>query len=262
MKKPLSRRTFLKGSGVCLALPWLEAMSRGSYVWADATDESVKRFFAFFTPNGFNMNHFWPTAPGTLSTSSLTGTSLSALSSHHQKLLILKGLDNYAAAHQGDGNGDHARGTAAFLTCTHPLKSEDTLFNGPSLDQLLAAAMQNITQFASLEIGTDGGGNGGDCDSGYSCAYTRNIAWKPSGVAGTSAIPVAKEVHPRMLFDRLFGGIDPNETAQQIEKRKRRKQSLLDFVLEDAAQLKTQLGAADNLKVDQYMNGIRRLNFD
>lgn len=260
MIKVLPRRTFLKGAGICIALPWLEAMSKGSKVWADATDTPIKRFLGVYTPNGFNMNHFWPSGPtGALSSSAFNDSSLAALAPYHEKLLILKGLDNYAAAHQGDGPGDHARGTATFLTCTHPLKSEDALFNGPSVDQLLAQQMQNITQFRSLEAGTDGGGNGGGCDSGYSCAYSRNISWKTSSVAGASAIPVAKEVHPRMLFDRLFGGVDPNETAQEIEKRKRRKQSLLDFVLEDAAHLKTQLGAADNLKIDQYMSGIREV---
>ena len=260
MKKTLPRRTFLKGAGVCIALPWLEAMSNGSKVWADATDTPMKRFLGIYTPNGFNMSHFWPTTtPGALTPAALGTSSLAALSPYYEKLLLLKGLDNYAAASQGDGPGDHARGTATFLTCTHPFKSEDTLFNGPSIDQLLAQEMQNVTQFSSLEVGTDGGGNGGGCDSGYSCAYSRNISWKPSTSEGTSAIPVAKEVHPRMLFDRLFGNFDPDETAQEIEKRKRRKQSLLDFVLEDANQLKTQLGTSDNLKLDQYMTGIREI---
>ena len=195
MKKFLSRRAFLKGAGVSIALPWLEAMSNGSKVWADSTDTTARRFFALYTPNGFNMNHFWPIAgTGALTLSSLNGSSLSALGPYFEKLLILKGLDNYAAAAQGDGNGDHARGTATFLTCTHPLKSEDNLFNGPSVDQLISQQMQSTTQFRSLEIGTDGGGNGGGCDSGYSCAYSRNISWKPASTAETSAIPVAKEV--------------------------------------------------------------------
>ena len=260
MTRVLPRRTFLKGAGACLALPWLEAMSRGSKVWADDGDAPVKRFFAFYSPNGFNMDHFWPTgAVGNLSATTLEGSSLEGLSAHTQKLLVLKGLDNYAAAHQGDGNGDHARGTATFLTCTHPLKSEDTLFNGPSVDQLLAQNFQNVTQFGSIEAGTDGGGNGGGCDSGYSCAYSRNISWRPSEVAGASAVPMSKEVHPRMLFDRLVGVVDPSATAEEVERRKRRKQSLLDFVLEDATRLKTQLGAADKLKVDQYMTGIREI---
>ncbi|MEE2789372.1 MAG: DUF1552 domain-containing protein, partial [Myxococcota bacterium] len=152
---------------------------------------------------------------------------------------------------QGDGPGDHARGTATFLTCVHPLKHASNLLIGPSIDQLIARTYDGQTRFSSLEIGCEGGGNANACDSGYSCAYSRNIAWRDA------TTPLPKETNPRLLFERLFGGVDPNATAEARALRKRRKQSVLDFVLADASALRSGLGGSDRARLDNYMSGIR-----
>ena len=253
----------LKGLGTAIALPWLDAMSWGSRAYAQDPADEAKRFLALYTPNGFNMDHFWPdlSASGALTQASLESSSLAALVPVMANLLVVKGLDNYAGSAQGDGPGDHARGTCTMLTCSHPNKSESDLFIGPSVDQLIAEHLSGLTQFASLEVGVDGGVNTGVCDSGYSCAYSRNISWKPqtsgSGNDPLSALPSPKETNPRLLFDRLFGGFDPSQSEEQIARRKLYKQSILDFVREDAKQLQKKLGPSDVAHLDQYLSGIR-----
>jgi hypothetical protein len=107
------------------------------------------------------------------------------------------------------------------------------------------------TKFASLEIGCERGGMAGDCDSGYSCAYSSSISWR------SESTPVAKEVDPRLVFERLFGVSDPSETEASRYRRNRYNQSILDFVAEDAARLKRQLGQQDQRKLDEYFASVR-----
>jgi hypothetical protein len=108
-------------------------------------------------------------------------------------------------------------------------------------------------RFPSLVLGAEGGGNAGGCDSGYSCAYSRNISW----IDGTT--PAAKETNPRSVFNRLFGSNDSELTADRKRKQKLYRTSILDFVKDDATRLQSKLGAADNLKLDEYLAGVREL---
>ena len=248
--RSLSRRAVLRGLGASLTLPWLETFN------APAWGQSMslpKRFFTYYTPNGYNMSQFWPSQVGAITTESLQGTALSALAPYAQKLLLINGLNNHPATSQGDGPGDHARGTSTSLSCVHPLKSADELSLGTSVDQYLATIWGNETSIASLELGCEGGGNAGSCDSGYSCAYSRNIAWSDAQT------PLPKEVNPRLLFNRLFGTLDPNQSPEAIAERQRRRQSVLDFVLADAQQLRTQVSVSDQHRVDSFLTGIRDL---
>lgn len=165
---------------------------------------------------------------------------------------VITGLANRPA--RPDGPGDHASGTGAFLTAAHPFKTESTnIRNGISLDQVFANAWRERTRFASLELGTDGGGASGNCDSGYSCAYARNIAW------ASPTQPLTKETNPLLVFDRLFGGLDPSLSAEAVARRRRLRQSVLDAVKEDTATLKPKLGATDQRKLDEYFTGVREL---
>ncbi|MBL8941036.1 MAG: DUF1552 domain-containing protein [Archangium sp.] len=253
MSFSLSRRTLLRGAGASLALPWLEAMLP-SFVRAQNVTPP-KRFLAFYVPCGIRMNRFTPTATG--STWALPSI-LSSLGARGQDpsvqsdVNVITGLSNRPA--RPDGPGDHASGTGAFITARHPFKTESTnIRNGISLDQVFANAWRGQTRFASLETGTDGGGASGNCDSGYSCAYARNISW------ASETQPLAKETNPQVLFDRLFGGLDPNQSQQLVEKRKRLKQSVLDAVKADADGLKPKLGKTDQRKLDEYLTGVREL---
>lgn len=252
-KTTLSRRSFLAGAGAVLALPWLEALNGNSLISkAYAQNAEIqKRFLGFYVPNGFNMNRFWPTASGSLTPSSIMGTSLEPLSQHLDDLLLIQGLDNHAASSQGDGPGDHARGTSTFLTCVHPYKHASEVRIGTSMDQLLANHYQGQTRFTSLEIGCEGGGNENACDSGYSCAYSRNISWRDA------TTPLPKETSPRLLFQRLFGVVDPNATPEARARRRRQRLSVLDFVMADASALQQNLGREDQNRLESYMDGLR-----
>ena len=131
------------------------------------------------------------------------------------------------AEHRG---GDHARAMAAFLTGRQPRKTNGAdIRAGISVDQLAATRVGNATRFASLEIGCEGGRQSGNCDSGYSCAYSSNISWRGE------ATPMPKEVNPRLVFDRLFAGSVRSETSQSQARREHYNRSILDFVSDDAS---------------------------
>ncbi len=248
----LSRRTLLRGLGTALALPSLEIMLPTR---AYAQSMQPKRFVAFYVPCGIRMNRWTPAATGANYALSSILSPLGAYNgqtSIQDDMLVLTGLANRLA--RPDGPGDHASGTGAFLTCAHPFKTNGAnISNGISFDQVLANAWRAQTRFGSLELGHDGGAASGDCDSGYSCAYARNIAW------ASATQPLAKETNPQAVFDRLFAGVDPNQTAAAVEKRKRYRQSVLDSVKEDTATLNGRLGATDKRKLGEYLNGVREL---
>lgn len=247
--KPLSRRTLLRGAGTLMALPALEAMLP-TRALAQAAPPP-RRFVGFYVPCGIHMPAWTPAATGAnwAPTQILQPLVDAGLKSD---VLILSGLANRPA--RPDGPGDHASGTGAFLTAAHPFKTAAAnIKNGISADQVVANALRQYTRFGSLELGIDGGGNSGDCDSGYSCAYATNIAW------ASDTQPIAKETNPQAVFDRLFGAVDPNQTAAAIQKRKLYKQSVIDSVKDDAARLQGQLGKTDKRKLDEYLSGVRQL---
>ncbi len=248
----LSRRTLLRGLGTALALPTLEAMLPGL---ARAQSMNPRRFVAFYVPCGIRMNRWTPAATGTSYALTSILTPLGASGSQpsiQEDTLVLTGLANRPA--RPDGPGDHASGTGAFITNAHPFKTNGAnIRNGISFDQVLANAWRGQTRFSSLELGIDGGAASGDCDSGYSCAYARNIAW------ASDTQPLAKETNPQSVFDRMFAGVDPNQTAGAVARRKLYRQSVLDAVKEDSASLKTRLGVTDKRKMDEYLTGVRDL---
>ncbi|HEY0880755.1 MAG TPA: DUF1552 domain-containing protein [Archangium sp.] len=249
----LSRRTLLRGLGTLLALPTLEAMLPG--VAQAQSMARPKRFVAFYVPCGIRMNRWTPAATGASWTPSSILQPIGAYDGQASIIpdtLVLTGLANRPA--RPDGPGDHASGTGAFITVAHPFKTNGAnISNGISFDQVLANAWRGQTRFSSLELGVDGGGASGDCDSGYSCAYARNIAW------ASATQPLAKETNPQAVFDRLFAGVDPNQTAAAVAKRKLYRQSVLDAVKEDTVALQGKVGATDKRKLDEYFTGVREL---
>ena len=116
---------------------------------------------------------------------------------------------------------------------------------------MLAQHYAGQTRFSSVEIGCEGGGNAGACDSGYSCAYQRNISWQDAQT------PLPKETNPRLLFQRLFGGFDPSLSGEVRDRAHRRRMSVLDFVLDDAQRLQRRLGQEDRRRLDDYMTSVR-----
>jgi len=245
---PLPRRTFLKGAGLAMALPMLEAMGPRSAFAAPAVAAPRRMAYVFF-PNGAIIPDWKPTGEGK---DFQFGKTMQSLEPMRQKLLVLSGLAQDNARAKGDGPGDHARSAAAFLTGAHPAKTAGAdIRNGISVDQLAAEHLGAQTRLPSLEIGIESGRNAGQCDSGYSCAYSNAISWK------TPTTPMAKEIQPKLVFERLFGG-----GKEDIESRKKRdalRLSILDMVSEDASKLRTKLGNTDRRKLDEYFNSVREL---
>ena len=246
---PISRRTILRGLGTAVALPWLEAMGP---IARAATATAPRRLAFFYVPNGIHMPRWTPGSVGALEELPAILRPLDGLKS---ELLVLSGLTQDGARAHGDGPGDHARSMASFLTGMHPKKTAGLgLKAGVSVDQVAAAHLGRGTKLPSIELGIDRGAQAGNCDSGYSCAYSSNISWR------SESTPMAKEVDPRLAFERLFADqLRPGETAAARAKRDRSRKSVLDFVAEDARQLQGRLGRNDRQKVDEYLSSVREL---
>ncbi len=247
----VGRRTFLRGVGAAIALPMLEsALPLGAVEAATASAAASPTRLAFlYVPNGVHMPNWKPQTTGT--DFDLPKT-LAPLEKFRQDLTVISGLAADKARANGDGAGDHARSAAAFLTGTQPVKSSGKdMRAGISVDQIAAKHWGHNTRFASLELGCEPGRLAGSCDSGYGCAYSHTLSWK------SPTQPLEKETNPALVFDRLFGG---GSTVEQLLSRQRRqhaRQSVLDFVADDARQLRKRLDTNDRRKVEQYLEGIR-----
>lgn len=243
----LSRRTFLRGTGAAIALPFLEAMwPRSARAQAAA---SARRFIAWFVPNGIHMADWTPANTGANYTLSPT---LAPLAPIRDEVLVLTGLANRPA--QVNVAGDHARGTGSFLTARTVRRTDGAdIENGISLDQRIANAIGAATSLPSLQLGTESGGSTGNCDSGYSCAYARNISW-----AGPQS-PLAKETNPASAFERLFQGAEVQLPPDELARRRLLRLSVLDTVTQDANRLRLELGSSDRQKLDEYLTGVRAL---
>jgi Protein of unknown function (DUF1552) len=248
----LSRRTVLRGLGVSVALPFLDAMRSSPLIAGSADEKSPPLRAAFlYVPNGVHMPAW---TPRSLGAAFELPPILEPLRPVKDDILILSGLTLNPARALGDGGGDHARAMASFLTGRHPRKTDGAdLRAGVSVDQAAAQQIGQKTRFPSLEVGCEGGKNAGECDHGYSCAYQSNLSWR------SETTPVAKQINPRLVFDRLFGG--PAETAVGEDRARadRRNKSILDFIGDDARQLSQALGTADRRKLDEYLTGVREL---
>lgn len=242
----LSRRTLLRGVGAAMALPLLESMVPRSAL-AAAAARPPTRIAWVFVPNGVNREAWTPDALGAGWAPSATLKPLQALRSD---VSVVRGLTLNAARPLGDGPGDHARSSAAFLTCAHPKKTDrEDIQVGVSADQVAAKELAGGTRFASLELGCDQGQRAGGCDSGYACAYVSSIAWRDA------ATPAPHETSPRAAFDRLFG--TPDQTALDAAAGRRRTTSILDAVSEDARRLSGRVGAADRRLLEAWSESVR-----
>ncbi|MCA8944544.1 MAG: DUF1552 domain-containing protein [Planctomycetes bacterium] len=240
-RRALSRRTFLRGSGALVALPWLDAM-----VPALAQPATPRRCMFLYAPNGKTMEDWRPKETGARFD---LPHLLEPLAKHRRRMLVLTGLDLDGGSAHGDGPGDHARAAASFLTTAHPRKTGGAdIHNGISIDQAIAQKIGDQTRFPSLELGLERGRPAGVCDSGYACAYTNNISWS------SPSTPVAKETNPREVFRRLFG--DAASRARMAKDNERRR-SVLDTVLEDTKTLARRLSRTDRARIDEYLDAVR-----
>jgi Protein of unknown function (DUF1552) len=250
-KRALPRRTFLKGAGAAIGLPLLDAM-----VPAFAAEApKAKRLGFVYLPNGVAKNFtgidYWtPKAKGKLSELS---TILAPLSPYRDRLTVISGIDQRVAeANAEDGaTGDHTKANAAWLTGVRCKRTEGADIEcGVSADQLAAQVLGKDTVLPSLELSIDLSVLAGMCDSAYSCVYLNTLSWS------TPTTPLPSENNPRVVFERLFGSGGTNE---QRAAQARQDRSILDFVGADFARLTRQVGPADRVQVDEYLESVREV---
>lgn len=255
--KPLSRRTMLKGLGVAMALPMLDIMSPtiGSSAFAKSSAATKAatptRMAMVFAPNGVNYDHWLPTGEGSRYKLSPT---LQPLEGVRQHINVMTGLTLDKARANGDGPGDHARSSATFLTGSQARKtSGNDIRLGISVDQFAAQQIGQHTRLPSLELGTEVGRRAGNCDSGYSCAYSQNVSWADEDS------PMPKQVDPAAVFEQMFGNIDKAQADAANQDRLRRRSSILDYVMQDTQRLERKMGHADRNKIDEFQTSIREI---
>jgi hypothetical protein len=179
---------------------------------------------------------------------------MAPLASVKDHLQIVGGLDHVNATPGPDGPGDHARASGTFLTGVRVKKTAGAdIHAGISIDQVAAQQIGHLTRFPSLELTCDAVRKAGSCDSGYSCAYQYNLAWR------SPTTPVAPEPNPRLLFERLFGAGSPGTRKQSLKLRQARQRSILDFVLDDVNDLQPNLANRDKQKLDEYLTSVREI---
>ncbi len=242
-KFPISRRTLLRGAGVTLALPWLEAMGAPSgKISPDGKTQAPVRMGFLYMPNGVNVKMWNPIGEGRDYQLSPTLEPLAGLK---DKTLVLSNLWN-AAANTGDG---HYVKESSILTGTTITKTMgvDLNMNGISLDQLAAQRTKNATPIPSLELGIEPIMTGVDTNVGYTRVYGCHIAWS------APTTPLAREINPRSVYQRLYNASKGGgNTAKQDVM-------LLDRVLKQGNELRSKLGTADKARVDEYFAILRSL---
>jgi hypothetical protein len=249
-RKHLSRRTFLRGAGALIGLPLLEAMTP-ALGWAQGAARVPPLRLGFvYVPNGMVMHNWTPAATGR----DFEFTPiLRPLERFRADTLVLSGLMCHNANALGDGPGDHARASASFLTGAHPRESGSDIHAGVSADQVAAAAIGERTRLRSLELGLEDTRMVGLCDARYSCAYTSSISWR------TPTTPLAPLTNPRLVFERLFGQVDPALDAATAARRARYRQSILDGAVADTRRLTSSVGPADRRTLEEYLTSIREV---
>jgi hypothetical protein len=247
-RKALPRRAFLKGAGIALGLPFLDAMTP-AFADTKAAAPPV-RLAWFYTPNGIDMRHWTPAAEGPLQ--EMAGI-LAPLEPVKKDILVLSNLTANWGRPLLVGAGDHGRALAAYMTGVQVYRTAGAdLKLGVSADQLAANANGHLTKLPSLEIGLEEIRQAGNCDNGYSCAYAYNVSWK------TETQPLPPISDPRNLFERLFGS-DVAEPPEAHARRLMMRRSILDQVIGDTHKLESTLGGSDRRKLDEYLTSIREI---
>ncbi len=227
-----SRRTFLRGVGVTMALPWMESLN----VWGDtgtaakpASDAPV-RLAVLFTGNGFHSQEWWAKGEGA---NLELGKVLAPLHDVREKMLFIRGLYNEQAL---KGN-IHSSQTGNILSGA-PLASGGEIRSGTSIDQFLAQTYGRSTKVPSLVLGCEK--SNPSVHKNYSMLYSSHISWS------SPTTPTPLELYPALAFDRLF--------KDEVQKG---DQSVLDAVLSDAGDLRRQISKSDQRKLDEYLDSVR-----
>ena len=245
-RKHLPRRTVLRGLGAAIALPLLDGMVPAATALARTAAAPIRRFGAFYVPNGMAMAWWFPQAEGALTELPPIAASLAQ---HKAQFLVLGGLDVEPANLVKKG-GDHARAAGTFLSCVpFDAISDSNVIAATTMDQIAAKELGKQTQLASLELAIESTDMLGVCDN-TSCSLTNTIAWSTP----TTALPCDND--PRSVFERLFGTSGSTDQAARLA-RIEQDRSILDAVTDEIARLDLGLGPADRRKFDEYLDAVR-----
>jgi len=242
-KKHLSRRTFLRGTGIAVGLPLLDAMIPAYSAIANTAAAPKPRLGFLYLPHGAIMKNWTPATEGS---NFELPPILMPLEAFKKQITIVSGLENKA---QASVPVVHAVNPATWLSCTIPRESTEP-FLAPTVDQLAAAHIGQDTPFPSLEVAGESRGGGMACGRDYGCAYGSTISFR------TPTVPLPMESDPRKLLERLFGQGDAPAERNMI---RRRTASLLDIVTEDASTLRRSLDSADRARLDDYLDSVREV---
>jgi hypothetical protein len=246
-KKHLARRTFLRGAGVTLALPLLESMVPALTPVRLTAAASARRFVGIWHPHGASPGYWSPLQEGKNFEFSFITKPLEAF---RNRVVLISGLDMpEAMATTDEPGGDHARG-AVLLSGARPRRNAVSPFLGTTIDQHIAKKYGQDTILSSLQLGVEDTGNFGNCNWGYSCAYTNSISWS------SPTEPLPTQINPRVVFERLFGD---GTSAEERRRDRQRNASVLDAVVDQLGSFKNSLGSGDKARVDTYVDNIREL---
>jgi hypothetical protein len=246
-KKFIPRRTFLRGAGITLGLPLLDSMVPAQTPLGKTAAAPVRRFMGIWHPHGAAPGYWSPQQEGSNFEFSFITKPLEPF---RNRVTFISGMDMpEAMANTEEPGGDHARG-AVLLSAARPRRNAVSPYLGVTIDQLIAKKYGQDTILESIQLGVEEDGNFGNCNWGYSCAYTNSVSW----ISPTQPLPT--EVNPRVAFERLFG-----DGASAEERRTGRKQSasILDSVTQEIAFFKKPLGAGDRSRLDTYLENIREI---
>jgi hypothetical protein len=246
--KHLSRRTMLRGTGVAIALPLLDAM-RPALASPTARQSAPWRLGVVYVPNGVVMQDWLPAETGRDYTFTRILKPLEPL---RDEITLISGLSNQAASKTR--GGAHAKASGSFLSGmpTRHTAGADVRA-GITFDQVAAAQWGTATRVPSLQLGCEDSRMVGNCDSGSSCAYTNSLSWRDADT------PLMVEVNPRAVFERLFGSEDPSLSPEARARRARQRRSILDGDREQTHALLREVGPADRRRMDQYLTSIREI---
>jgi hypothetical protein len=230
--------------GTAIALPFLDAMTPAL---ASSSSPANVRMGFVYVPNGMDVRNWVLDKEGKLGELSRI---MKPLEPFKNDITVLSNLTHNNGRALLDGPGDHGRCCGSYLTGVQPKKTAVDIHCGISCDQIVANQIGQKTRFPSLELGMEDSRQAGDCDSGYSCAYTNNLAWR------SETQPLPPILDPRALFERLFG-TDAGLTPEERARRNRFRRSILDFVSDDTRKLQTNLGPTDKRKLDEYLTSVR-----
>jgi uncharacterized protein DUF1552 len=246
-KKHIARRTFLRGAGVTLALPLLESMVPALTPVRLTAAASARRFVGIWHPHGASPGYWSPLQEGKNFEFSFITKPLEA---YRNRVVLISGLDMpEAMATTEEPGGDHARG-AVLLSGARPRRNAVSPFLGTTIDQHIAKKYGQDTILSSLQLGVEDTGNFGNCNWGYSCAYTNSISWT------SPTEPLPTQINPRVVFERLFGD---GTSAEERRRDRQRNASVLDAVVGQLGSFKANLGAGDKARIDTYVDNIREL---